>query len=150
MPTHLEIIALDKVAYEDDVDVVVLPGMDGQLGILPRHAPIITVLQPGEIIIRKGGEEFPFAVSGGFAQITPDRVIILADAAERAEEIDIERADAARQRAQEQLAERRSIPGVDLAQAEATLRRSLMRLKIAERSGRRRRGRTGPSQGGGP
>ena len=140
MPTHLEIIALDKVAYEDDVDVVVLPGMDGQLGILPRHAPIITVLQPGEIIIRKGGEEFPFAVSGGFAQITP----------ERAEEIDIERADAARQRAQEQLAERRSIPGVDLAQAEATLRRSLMRLKIAERSGRRRRGRTGPSQGGGP
>lgn len=143
MPTHLQIIALDKITYEDDVDVVVLPGADGQLGILPRHAPVVTILQPGEILVRKGGEEIPFAVSGGFAQISPERVTILADAAEHAEEIDIERAEAARQRAQDQLTERRAIPSVDAARAEAALRRSLMRLKVAERVGRRR-GRPGP------
>lgn len=143
MPTHLQIIALDKVTYEDDVDVVVLPGVDGQLGILPRHAPVVTILQPGEILVRKGGEEIPFAVSGGFAQISPEKVTILADAAEHAEEIDIERAEAARQRAQDQLAERRAIPSMELARAEAALRRSLMRLKVAERVGRRR-GHAGP------
>ena len=84
MPTHLQIIALDKIAYEDDVDIVVLPGEEGQLGVLPRHARIVTLLEPGEVLTRKSGEETSLVISGGFAQIGPDQVTILADAAEYA------------------------------------------------------------------
>jgi F-type H+-transporting ATPase subunit epsilon len=143
--TRLQIIALDRVTYEDDVDAVVLPGIEGQLGVLPRHAPVVTLLQPGEVIARKGGQEVVMAVSGGFAEITGDRVIVLADAAERAEEIDIQRAQAARERAQARIQERGRVTDIDLALAEAALRRSLMRLKAAERVRRRRGG-----AGGGP
>lgn len=138
MPTHLQIITLDRVTYEDDVDLVVLPGIDGQLGVLPRHAHIVTALQAGEIVARKGGEEASIAVSGGFAQVSPESVAVLADAAEHAEEIDIERAQAARDRAQQRVAERPPITDVDVARAESALARSLIRLKVAEKSGQRR------------
>ena len=138
MPTHLQVIALDRVTYEDDVDLVVLPGIDGQLGILPRHAPIVTALQAGEIVARKSGEEASIAVSGGFAQVSPESVVVLADAAEHAEEIDIERAQSARDRAQQRVAEGPPIADVDVARAESALARSLIRLKVAEKSGRRR------------
>ena len=131
----LDIVTAERVVYSDEVDVVVAPGIEGELGILPHHAPLMTMLQPGELRVRKGGEELSLAISGGFLEVRPDRVIILADTAERAEEIDIRRAEEAMRRAQEQLSER--IPEVDMAQAEAALRRSLARLKVAERRRRR-------------
>jgi len=138
MPSvRLDIVTAERVVYSDDVDVVVAPGVEGQLGILPHHAPLMTTLQAGELRVRKGGEEFFLAVSGGFLEVRPDRVIVLADAAERAGEIDIARAEEAKRRAEEQLS--RPAPGVDAAQAEAALRRSLVRLKVAERRKRKPR-----------
>jgi F-type H+-transporting ATPase subunit epsilon len=129
--TRLDIVTAERVVFSDDVDVVVAPGVEGQLGILPHHAPLMTMLSPGELLVRKGGEEFSLAISGGFLEVRPDRVIVLADAAERAEEIDIARAEAAKRRAEERLAEH--APGLDAAQAEAALRRSLARLKVVAR-----------------
>lgn len=139
MPTHLQIIALDKIAYEDDVDIVVLPGEEGQLGVLPRHARIVTLLQPGEVLARKSGEETALAISGGFAQIGPDSVTILSDAAEYAEDIDMDRAEQARRRAEERLADRRPTPELDMARAESALLRSMARIRVAERIAARRR-----------
>jgi F-type H+-transporting ATPase subunit epsilon len=129
--TRLDIVTAERVVFSEDVDVVVAPGVEGQLGILPHHAPLMTMLSPGELLVRKGGEEFSLAISGGFLEVRPDRVIVLADAAERAEEIDIARAEAAKRRAEERLAEH--APGLDAAQAEAALRRSLARLKVVAR-----------------
>ncbi len=126
----LDIVTAERVVYSDEVDVVVAPGIEGQLGILPHHAPLMTTLQPGELRVRKGSEEFSLVISGGFLEVRPDRTIILADAAERAEEIDIARAEEAKRRAEERLRERHA-PGVDAAQTEASLRRALARLKVA-------------------
>ncbi len=139
MPTHLQIIALDRIAYEDDVDIVVLPGEEGQLGVLPRHARIVTLLEPGEVLTRKAGEETSLAISGGFAQIGPDSVTILSDAAEYAEDIDMDRAEEARRRAQERLADPRTTPDLELARAESALLRSMARIRVAERIAARRR-----------
>ena len=136
MPTHLQIITLDRVTYEDDVDLVVLPGIDGQLGVLPQHAPIVTALQAGEIMARKSGEEAFVAVSGGFVQVSPESVVVLADAAEHAEEIDAERAEEAVRRARERIAE--GPAEVDLERALGSLRRAQARLDVSHR--RRRRG----------
>ena len=135
---RLDIVTAERVVFSDDVDVVVAPGIDGQLGILPHHAPLMTMLQPGELRLRKGGEEVSLAISGGFLEVRPDWVIVLADAAERAEEIDIARAEEAKRRAQERLSHR--TPGVDAAQAEAALRRSLARLRVAEKRRKRKPG----------
>jgi len=133
----LDIVTAERVVYSDEADVVVAPGIDGQLGILPHHAPLMTTLQPGELRVRKGGEEFSLAISSGFLEVRPDRVIVLADAAERADEIDVARAEEAKRRAQERLSERHAT-GLDEAQAEAALHRSLARLKVAEARRRRR------------
>ena len=135
---RLDIVTAERLVYSEDVDVVVAPGIDGELAILPRHAPLMTVLQPGELRVRQGGEEFSLAVTGGFLEVRPDRVTVLADAAERAEEIDIERAEEAKRRAEEQLS--KSITETDLARAEAALRRSLIRIKVGEKRRRRRGG----------
>ena len=135
---RLDIVTAERVVYSEDVDVVVAPGVEGQLGILPHHAPLMTVLQPGELRARKGGEELILAITGGFLEVRPDRIIVLADAAERAEEIDIARAEEAKRRAQEQLRER--TPGVDLFRAEASLRRALTRLEVVQRRRKRRPG----------
>jgi len=136
--TRLEIVTAERVVFSDDVDVVVAPGVEGQLGILPHHAPLMTMLQPGELQVRKGGEEFSLAISGGFLEVRPDRVIVLADAAERAEEIDIARAEAAKRRAEERL--KHPTPEVDTARAEAALRRAIARLQVVERRRKRRTG----------
>ncbi len=144
MPTHLQIIALDKITYEDDVDIVVLPGEEGQLGVLPRHAPIVTLLQPGEVLTRKSGEETSLVITGGFAQIGPDSVTILSDAAEYADNIDVARAEEARLRSQERLVDRRAMPDLEMARVESALLRSLARLRVAERIARRRQQRGGP------
>ncbi len=144
MPTHLQIIALDRIAYEDDVDIVVLPGEEGQLGVLPRHARIVTLLEPGEVLTRKSGEETSLVISGGFAQIGPDSVTILSDAAEYAEDIDMDRAEVARRRAQERLTNRQATPDLDMARVESALLRSLTRIRVAERVAARRRTRQAP------
>ncbi len=134
---RLDIVTAERVVYSEDVDIVVAPGIEGEMGILPHHAPLMTALQPGELRVRKEGEEFSMAVSGGFLEVRPDRVIVLADAAERAEEIDLARAEEAKSRAQERLGQR--APETDMARAEADLRRALTRLKVAEKVVRRRR-----------
>jgi len=128
---RLEIVTAERTVFADDVSEVVAWGVEGQLGILPHHAPLMTMLQPGDLLIKKDDEEHYLAISGGFLEVRPDKVIILADACERAEEIDVERAEAARHRAEEILKTRP--PEMDTAAAEAALRRSLARIKVAER-----------------
>jgi len=137
-PVRLDIVTAERLVYSEEVDIVIAPGVEGQLGILPHHTPLMTTLQAGEMIVRKGGEEFSLAISGGFLEVRPDRVIVLADTAERDDEIDLARAEEARHRAQERLSQ--PLPGVDTSQAEAALRRSLARLKVAQKRRRRRQG----------
>jgi F-type H+-transporting ATPase subunit epsilon len=132
---RLEIITAERQVFSDDVNTVVAPGVDGELGILPHHAPLITMLKPGEVLIRKDSEETYLFVSGGFLEVRPDKIIILADACERADEIDIERAEAAKHRAEERLKTR--TPESDVAQTQAALLRALIRLQIAERRRRK-------------
>lgn len=133
---RLEIVTAERTVFADDVSEVVAWGVEGQLGILPHHAPLMTMLQPGDLLIKKDDEEHYLAISGGFLEVRPDKVIILADACERAEEIDVERAEAARRRAEEILKTRP--PETDTAVAEAALRRSLARIKVAERRRRKK------------
>jgi len=134
---RLEIVTAEKMVYSGDVSEVVVWGIEGQLGILPHHAPLMTMLRPGDLLIKRDSEEEYLAVSGGFLEVRPDRVIILADACERAEEINIERAEAAKRRAEEALKAKPA--GADIA-AEAALRRSLVRLTVAEKRRRKPRG----------
>jgi F-type H+-transporting ATPase subunit epsilon len=137
---RLEVVTAERMVFADDVNGVVAWGVEGQLGILPHHAPLMTMLRPGDLVIKRDNEEEYLAISGGFLDVRPDKVIILADACERAEEIDIARAEAAKCRAEETLKERPH--EVDTAAAEAALRRSLARLKVAEKRRRRPRGLT--------
>ena len=133
----LDIVSAERLVFSEDVAEVVAPGVAGQLGILPHHAPLMTMLRSGELLVRKDGEEVVLAISGGFLEVRPDRVIVLADAAERAEEIDIARAEEAMRRAQERM--QRPVADVDLPRAEAAIRRALARLQVAEKVQRRRR-----------
>lgn len=135
---RLDIVTAERMVYSGEVDMVVAPGYEGQLGILPHHTPLMTTLLPGELRIKKGAEEVSLAISGGFLEVRPDRVVVLADAAERAEEIDVERAEAARKRARERLTRQREL-GSDGVRAEASLRRSLARLRVAETARRKRK-----------
>lgn len=140
MPIHIEIVTAERTILSDDVDLINAPGAAGRMGILPRHEPLLTTLIPGELTIVKNGERTPFAVSGGFMEVLPDRVTILADTAERADEIDEARADAARRRAEDMMRERRSEQ--DSVMAEAQLRLAMVRLQVA-RLRRSNRGMTG-------
>ena len=133
----LDIVTAERIVYSEDVDVVIAPGVEGQLGILPHHAPLMTILRAGELVVRRGGEEDTLAISGGFLEVRPDRVIVLADSAERAEEIDMERAEAAKQRAEQRLIEK--VAEVDTGRVEAALRRAMARLTVAEKIKRRRK-----------
>ena len=132
----LEIVTPEKMVFSGEVSAVLAWGVEGQLGILPHHAPLMTMLQPGDLVIKKGTEEDYLTISGGFLEVRPDKVIVLADACERAEEIDETRAEEAKKRAQEALKEARA--PVDLAAAEASLRRSLARLKAVQKIRRKR------------
>jgi len=134
---RLEVVTAERAVYSEDVDSVTAPGVEGQLGILPHHTPLMTMLEPGELRIRRGGEELNLVVSGGFLEVRPDRIIILADAAERVDEIDVARAEAAKLRAEERL--KQHPPGMDTARVDASLRRALARLEVVERRRRRRR-----------
>ncbi len=143
MPLRLDIVTAERNVYSDDVDMVTAPGIEGELGILPRHSPLMTALQPGELRIRKGDQVEFFAVGGGFIEVRPDRVIVLAESAEHAAEIDMERAEAARERAEKMLQE--GVPEGQIEAIEGALRRSRVRLKVA----RRRRGRADVRRPGG-
>lgn len=139
---NVDIVTAERLVYsEQEVDELIVPGIVGELGVLPLHAPLLTMIQPGVLRIVKGGEEVAIAITGGFIEVRQNRVTILADAAERGEEVDVARAEAARRRAEERLAARASTE--DLLRVEAALKRALMRLKAAERV-RRRRGTAGP------
>ena len=134
----LDIVTAESVIYSDDVDIVVAPGVEGELGILPHHAPLMTTLQAGELRVRRGEEEDSLAISGGFLEVRPDRIIVLADSAERAEEIDEARAEAARKRAEQRLGDKHAL-GLDEARCEAALGRAIARLTVAEKVKRRRK-----------
>ena len=133
MPIRVEIVSQDRPVFEGDVDIVVAPGEDGEMGILPHHAPLLTTLKPGVLKVRTGGREELFAISGGVMEVQPTLVTVLADAAERAEEIDISRADEARQRAEASLLADVPRNSEAYLSAEAALRRSNLRLQVARR-----------------
>ena len=103
MPLHLEIVTPERLAYSDEVDEVVCPGSEGELGILPHHAPLVTNLGVGELRIHKGGQQESFAIVGGFLQVRPDRVVVLAETADMASEIDLQKAHQAREEAERAL-----------------------------------------------
>ena len=137
----LDIVTAERMVYSEDVDMVIAPGVEGQLGILPHHTPLMTTLQVGELRVKKGGEEVSLAISGGFLEVRPDRVVVLADAAERADEIDLARAEEAKRRAEQQLSDR-LVTGLDEARTEIALQRALARLSVGEKLRRRRRGQS--------
>ena len=142
MTLHLEIVTPERLAYEDDVDMVLVPGADGELGILPHHTPLVSLLGVGELKIRKGGEEESFAIAGGFLQVRPDKVVVMAETADLAAEIDLEKAQQARAEAERAL-EAGFVEAADLSAARAELQRALMRIRVAER-----RHREGPRSRG--
>jgi F-type H+-transporting ATPase subunit epsilon len=135
----LDIVTAESQVFAEDVNMILAEGLEGQMAILPKHAPLITMLKPGELLIRnKDNDEIYMAISGGFMEVRPDKIVILADACERCEEIDIERAEQAKQRAEERL---KSItPELNQARAEAALRRSVARLRVAEKRRKRSSG----------
>jgi F-type H+-transporting ATPase subunit epsilon len=133
MPIKLDIVTIERQVFSEDVDMVVAPGTEGMLGILPHHAPLMTGLKPGELVIkRRGMPDQLIAIGGGFMEVRPDKITILADSAEHAAEIDVARAEEARRRAEELLKEKPA----DLAQyaaLEAALRVAQVRIKVARR-----------------
>ncbi len=138
---QLDIVTAERQLVSEQVDYVSAPGVDGVLGILPRHAPLLTALMPGELRYKKDNDEYAFAIGGGFMEVRPDHVTVLADTAEEAEEIDEVRAEQARQRAQQVL--RETPPGDEEAmRVEQALRRAEVRLRVA----RRKRGGRRPPQ----
>ena len=139
MPIRCEIVSQDRIVYQGDVDIVVLPGAEGVMGILPNHSPLLTVLQYGIITIRTKGNEENFTVAGGVAEIQPDQVTILADAAENVEEIDIQRAENARKKAEELLKKGIETDTDSYLAIQASLRRSNLRIDAAKRFRQRNR-----------
>jgi F-type H+-transporting ATPase subunit epsilon len=134
---RLEIVTAEREVFADEVDMVVAPGGEGELGILPRHAPLLTTLQPGVLRLKKDGAETLMAVSGGFMQVYRDRVLVLADTAERADEIEEDRAEQARQRALAALQEGGREGALQAEAARISLRKSLVRLQVVRRRQRR-------------
>jgi F-type H+-transporting ATPase subunit epsilon len=137
MPLLLEIVTPERQVFSEEVDSVVCPGIEGELGVLPHHAPLVTTLGFGELRIRRGSDEEFFAIAGGFLQVRPDKVVVMAETADMASEIDVEKAQEARREAEQALAEGFDEPA-DLARARAALQRALLRIRVAER--RRREG----------
>lgn len=128
---EVEVVTGERTVYSaTDVDMVIVPGADGSLGILPKHAPLISSLATGELRVKKGTTEESIIIFGGFVEVTPTKVIVLADTAERAEEVDLARAEMARKRAEQALAEVKDKQS--LAEAELALRRAVTRIKIAD------------------
>lgn len=133
MPIHCEIVSQDRMVFVGDVDIVIIPGAEGEMGILPNHAPTLTVLKYGVITIRsKVGEDY-FTVAGGFAEVLPDKITILADAAENVDEIDIQRAENARKKAEELLKVGTGVDPDTYLRVQASLRKSSLRIDAVKR-----------------
>jgi len=134
LPAHLalEIVTPDRAIVHDHVDEVQVPGSEGYFGVLPGHTPLLSMLQVGQLWYRKGAETFYLSVAFGLAEVLPDRVVVLAQIAERAEEIDVDRAQAARHRAEQRLASRQR--DQDLERARVALMKALTRLNVATRA----------------
>ena len=144
MPLKLRIITPERVVFdEENIDSVTLPGVMGEMTILPQHAPVMTELRPGPVLFRRGGEEVDLALSGGFLEVRNDNVVVLADTAERSDEIDQSRAEEARRRAQEEIAQRQGT--IDIARAMAALERAQARLRVVDRRRRRPGGAPRPT-----
>lgn len=137
MKFKLDIVTPERLVYSEDVDVVTIPTIEGEIGILANHTPIVSVIASGELKIKKDGEVNYIAITGGFVQFMKNKATILADAAERADEIDIERAEKARERARKLLSEKKDT--VSQAETFAALQRSLIRIKVAQRQSTKKR-----------
>lgn len=133
MPIHCEIVSQDRVVFTGDVDIVVLPGLSGEMGILPNHSPVLTVLQYGVIRVRAENVEQFFTVAGGVAEVQPDQVTVLADAAENVDEINEQRAEEARKRAEQMLKEGVPPETDSYLQIQSALKRSNLRLSAIHR-----------------
>ncbi len=138
MPIRCEIVSQDRIVYQGDADIVVLPGAGGEMGILPNHSPLLSVLQFGVVRVRSKGEEQYFTVAGGVVEVQPDQVTVLADAAENVKEIDVQRAEEARRRAERLLKEGTGPDTDSYMQIQSALRRSNLRLDAARRYRQRR------------
>lgn len=149
MPMQCEIVTQERTVYSEEVDAVNLPSPEGRMGVLPNHMVMLASLDFGEVVVRRGNTEEFFAIGGGFVEILPDKVTILADSAEHAEEIDIERAHQARERAERAMQEGVIDDSERYAQIEASLRRAQVRIKVSRRRGTGRRRRAMPT-GRGP
>jgi F-type H+-transporting ATPase subunit epsilon len=146
MPIRCEIVSQDRMVYQGDADIVVLPGMEGEMGVLPEHAPLLSTLKYGILKVRYRGVEQVFTIAGGIVEVQPDQITVLADAAENVEEIDLARAEAARRRAEEMLASSPPRDTDTYLAIETALRRSNLRLEAAHRY---RRGKQMPPTGSG-
>lgn len=133
MPIRCEIVSQDRMVFQGNADIVTLPGVDGEMGILPEHSPLLTVLQFGVITVRTGQDAQYFTVAGGVAEVQPDQVTVLADAAENVEEIDTQRAEDARRRAEQALSERSEVDMDTYLMIQASLQKSNLRLEAARK-----------------
>ncbi|HLY65474.1 MAG TPA: F0F1 ATP synthase subunit epsilon [Chloroflexota bacterium] len=131
MPLQVEVVTAERKVLSDTADMVIAPGAEGVLGILPRHAPLISLLKPGELRLKKGSDELAVAIAGGVMQVEPQRVIVLADAAEHAHEIDESRAREALERARQRMNEVKEVS--ELSVSRAAMERAAVRLRVAER-----------------
>ncbi len=132
MPIRCEIVSQDRLVFEGEADIVQVPGSLGEMGILPGHAPLLSTLELGVIRVKNGEDEEVFTVTGGFIEVQPDIVTIMADAAEHVDDIDVDRAEEAMERAKELLASEHPVDVETTLRIEAALRRSSLRLKSAE------------------
>ena len=132
MPLQLEIVTPERLAFSDQVDAVFCPGVEGELGVLPHHAPLLSMLGVGELRIRKGSDEEFFAIAGGFVQVRPDKVVVMAELADLSSEIDLEAAEEARNEAERAIQAGFDEPA-DLEHARAAMERALLRIRVAER-----------------
>jgi F-type H+-transporting ATPase subunit epsilon len=138
MPIKVEIVTQERTVFEGEVDSVNLPGSEGRLGILPNHSPLLTTLDYGEVIVKQGDQEDYYAIGGGFAEVQPEKVIVLADSAERSDEIDMDRAQEARNRAEKMMEEGVPEDQERYAQIQASLQRAQIRINVAQRRRRTR------------
>ncbi len=132
MPIHIELVTQERKVFEEsEADIVIVPAVEGEMGVLPNHAPVLTTLTFGELVVRKDAAEERFAVYGGVVDVRPDKVIVLADLAESSYALDLEMAQAARERARQLLED--GLPGADNREAELALRRANLAVRISQR-----------------
>ena len=133
MKIKFKIATPEKVVYEEEIDQITLPTKMGEITVLPNHLPLVSSLNPGEILIKKDKEEIPMAISGGFVELNNNQMVILADTAERVEEIDVERAEQARQKAKDLLEKKQDADEVDFTALAAKMEKEMARLRVAKK-----------------